>query len=204
MISIGIADSHSIVRHGIRSWLETEHDFSIVGETGKGEEALQIVVERSPAVLILDLNMPDIDGIQMIRRVRSYSPQTRILILTAYSTQWAVSAIDAGASGYLLKDEERATLVAAVRWAAEHSDGTWLSPGISKSILSLQANVLKAELTYMETEVIKLLKHSNKAIACQLCIGEGTVRNHVSSIYSKLNIHSRYEAIEWARGHGYL
>ncbi len=203
-IRILIADDHEMVRQGIRSWLEKEPDFQVVAEARRGLEIELLLAQFEPDVLLLDLHFPDMHGLDIIRKLRKERNDIPILVMTGYERQRAKAVLEAGANGFLNKEEPRDRLVEAVRWAAKGEEGHWISPSIAGELLKTGAAIEQAGLTKTEIRVLSLIEKPNTVIAERLFLSEGTVKNHVSSIYSKLNISTRSEAANWARKNGIL
>jgi DNA-binding NarL/FixJ family response regulator len=212
MITIVVVDDHPIVRAGMRTVLETADDMIVVAEGTNGVEALALVAQHHPAVLVLDVSLPDLNGIEVTRQLRAQQVATAILALTVHDdSQTIFGLLESGAIGYVLKDEALETLVQAVR-AAAHGD-SWLSPAIARQVVHrvaaqpLATPLLPPEavsLTPCERQVLSLLAQGldNAAIAAQLVVTKRTVQNHVSNIYSKLGLNSRTEAMLYALRHG--
>lgn len=203
-IRVLIADDHEIVRRGIRALLATEPGIEVVAEAPTGAEAVAGAERHRPDVVLMDLIMPEMDGIEAIRRIKSEQPQTHILVLTSFATDDKVfPAIKAGALGYLLKDTGPEELMLAIR-QVHRGEGS-LHPVIARQVL---AEVSRREaapptrdpLSERELQVLQALArgHSNHEIADQLAIGEATVRSHVSSILNKLHLASRTQAAIYA------
>lgn len=203
-INVVIADDHEMVRKGIRSWLEAERDITVIAETNKGLDVSQKLAEFSPDVLLLDLHLPDLHGLDVIRRLRDAKNDTPILVMTGYEKQRAKAVLEAGANGFLNKEESRERILDAVRWAAERKSGVWLSPSIVSEFMEADKEIEKAGLTKTEIRVLGLIEKQNAEIAKELFLSEGTIKNHISNIYSKLGVSSRVEAAAWARKSGLL
>jgi DNA-binding NarL/FixJ family response regulator len=207
-IHIVIADDHPIVRDGLRAVLSTQPDFEVVGTAGNGEEALHKISALHPDVLLLDLEMPRVDGVETLRRLATSQATVRTIVFTAFDTDdRIVDAVRAGAQGYLLKGAPREELFNAIRIV--HAGGSLLQPIVASRLLS-RLNQTKTPdpnaLTPRETEVLNLLAQGlpNKEIAAQLVITERTVKFHVSSIMSKLGAGNRTEAVAVATQRGLL
>ena len=207
-IRILIADDHAIVRKGIRAVLTNEPDIEVVGEAGDGAQAVVQAHALLPDVILMDLVMSGMDGIEATRAIVAQQPHARILVLTGFSTDDKVfPAIKAGALGYLLKDTEPGELVRAIRQV--HRGEPSLEPTIARKLLNELAHPPKeaptlVPLTERELEVLRLVSrgHSNREIATQLAISELTVRTHVSSILGKLHLASRTQAALYALREG--
>ena len=210
MIKILIADDHLIIRQGLRLILETENDFELVGEASDGNEALTLCKKLKPDVVLMDLRMPNMDGLTAIEKLRVDQPNIAVVILTTFNEdELMLRGLQAGAHGYLLKDTDRNTLFDTIRAAARGE--TLLKPEIMARVLS-QANTPKKEsnepvnLTDRELEVLISVARGerSKEIAVQLGISERTVKAHLASIYNKLGVDSRAAAIAVAAQSGLL
>jgi NarL family two-component system response regulator LiaR len=199
-IRVLLADDHPVVRAGVRAELNGADGIEVVGEASSGDEAIRLVEELRPDVLVVDVVMPGMDGVEATRLLRERHSDLRILALSAYDENECVFGIlKAGASGYVLKEEALDTIVKAICVAC-HGE-TWLSPRVAEKVkrraIGGKGGV---PLTDRELEVLRLLAkgRGNREIARQLSISEGTVKNHVTSIYARLGVHSRAEAVAWA------
>jgi len=207
-ISIFITDDHAIVRKGMAALLITEEDFVVIGEAADGKEAVSAVLQSRPDVILMDLVMPQMDGIEAIRQITTEWPEARILVMTSFATDDKVfPAIKAGALGYLLKDSGPEVLVDAIYQVYRGEPS--LNPKIAKKMLSElgrpSSNKPTTEpLTERENEVLILVAQglSNQEIAQKLVISEATVRTHVSRILSKLHVASRTQAALYALREG--
>jgi len=208
-IRVLIADDHPIVRSGVRNELTYAGGFEVVGEALDGDQALHLAQELEPDVLMLDVNMPGMKAIQVLRTLKETSQEIRILVLTAYNDPGTViGLLKAGADGYLLKDEDPALIPEAVQ--AVSRGETWLSPTIPVEMIAIvqenQGTSLGEALTDRELEVLRFLEEArtNKEIALALRTSERTVEFHVSNILAKLGVKSRLEAALWAKEHGFI
>ena len=210
MIKLLIADDHLIIRQGLRLILETENDFEIVGEASDGKEALSLCKKLKPDVVLMDLRMPNMDGLTAIEKLRAEQPNIAVVILTTFNEdELMLRGLQAGARGYLLKDTDRSTLFDTIRAAARGE--TLLKPEIMARVLS-QANTPKTisnetiNLTERELEVLEAVARGerSKEVASHLGISERTVKAHLASIYSKLGVDSRAAAIAVAAQKGLL
>jgi NarL family two-component system response regulator LiaR len=207
-IRVMIVDDHAIVRKGIRALLATEKDFQVVGEVGDGVEAVAQAQVLKPDVILMDLVMPKMDGIEATRQITAKQPATRVLVLTSFAADDKVfPAIKAGALGYLLKDSGPDELVQAIRCV--HRGEPSLEPSIARKVLTEMSGALKKPLsvdplTDRELEILRLIAQgrNNKEIAGYLVIAEMTVRTHVSNILSKLHLASRTQAALYALKEG--
>jgi len=212
MIKILIADDHLIIRQGLRLILETENDFELVGEASDGAEALTLCKKLKPDVVLMDLRMPNMDGLTAIEKLRIEQPNIAVVILTTFNEDdLMLRGLQAGARGYLLKDTDRAALFNTVRAAARGE--TLLKPEIMARVLSRKNTSVAetkstepANLTEREQEVLEAVARGDrsKEIAAQLGISERTVKAYLASIYSKLGVDSRAAAIAVAAQKGFL
>lgn len=203
-IRVMIVDDHDVVRAGFRNWLEHEGDIVVVGEAGDGEDALRQVKELGPDVLLQDIQMSGSDGLAVIRKILSEAHSIRILAVAGLAGRSARAAIESGACGYLSKNERREQIIHAVRWAASGEKGVWMSPTVVEDMTRANAVIERAGLTKGEMKLLPLIEQSNAEIAAHLHISESTVKNHLTSIYSKLGMHTRRDVACWARGNGLL
>jgi NarL family two-component system response regulator LiaR len=204
-ITVMIVDDHEMVRRGACSYLEAQPDIRVVAQAGSGEEAVKLAEEFVPDVVLMDLVMPGMDGVEATRRVKNLSPRTQIIILTSFhQDEYIFPALQAGAISYLLKDVKATELVEAIRRAAR-GEAT-LHPRIASRLIKTFRSLAPEEmnpftaLTEREMEVLKLiaLGHSNDQIADELVISVGTVKGHVSNILSKLHLVDRTQAAAYA------
>jgi NarL family two-component system response regulator LiaR len=202
-IHVLIADDHAIVRKGLRALLATEMDIEVVGEAQDGREAICLAESETPDVILMDLMMPEVDGLEAITAIRNRRPDTRILVLTSFAGDDKIfPAIRAGALGYLLKDAGPDELVAAIRQVYDGESA--LHPSVARKVLREMAGGGRAPATDALTErEVEVLQHvaqglSNRQIADILTISEATVRTHVSNILAKLNLDSRTQAALYA------
>jgi len=208
MTRILIVDDHAIVREGLRMLLGDEPDLDIIGEAADGEEAVQKALSLVPDLILLDLVLPDLDGIEVTRRVLAVQPGCRILLLTSFAEdQNVIAAMQAGAAGYMLKDVLRDDLVSAIQRVARGEPV--LHPEAQRKLIQHLSRPAPPQpdlnaLTDREREVLSLIAKglSNKQIARQLHITEGTVKGHVSNILSKLHLEDRTQAAVFAVKHG--
>jgi NarL family two-component system response regulator LiaR len=207
-IRVLIADDHAIVRKGIRALLSTKRDIQVVGEAVDGAEAVAQTEALSPDVILMDLVMPKMDGIQATREIAAKGSGARVLVLTSFAADEQVfPAIKAGALGYLLKDSEPQELVQAIRQVYRGEPS--LEPSIARKMLSELSSpprkpLTPDPLTARELDILRLIAQgrSNKEIAGQLMIAEDTVRSHVSNILGKLHLASRTQAALYALREG--
>jgi len=208
LIHLLIVDDHTIVRKGIRALLATETDIEVVGEASNGREAIAQAKRLNPDVILIDLMMPEIDGIEAVRHITAEHAEIRILVLTSFATDDKVfPAIKAGALGYLLKDSAPESLIDAIRQVYRGESS--LHPKIARKLLKeiskpIEQALTPDPLTQREVEVLKLVANgmSNQEIAESLNVSEATVRTHVSHILGKLHLASRTQAALYALREG--
>ncbi|MEV0228496.1 response regulator transcription factor [Nonomuraea sp. NPDC050786] len=202
MIRVLIADDHPVVRQGLRTFLDLQDDLTVVGEAGDGAQAVELVAELAPDVLLLDLKMPVLDGLGALERLAGSA--TRVIVLTSVSDRSDVGpAMRAGASGFLYKDVDPTALVQAVR--AVHGGQVLLAPEAAEAMLSPQNDPPgPVPLTEREREVLALIAagRSNREIARSLAVAEKTVKTHVSNVLMKLGVQDRTQAALYAVRHG--
>lgn len=201
-IRILVVDDHPVVREGLAAILATQPDFEVAGEAGSGAEAVLRAAALAPDVVLMDLEMPGVDGVEAIRRLRERDPGVRVVVLTAFDTdERIVAAIRAGAQGYLLKGAPRAEIFRAVRVVRE--GGSLIEPLVASKLLR-RVRDDPDELTAREREVLGLLARGlpNRDIAAALFVAERTVKFHVSSILAKLGAANRTQAVARARERG--
>jgi DNA-binding NarL/FixJ family response regulator len=206
-----ICDDQAIVRDGLVMLLKLEKDIEVVGTASDGSEAVEMVLKKNPDLVLMDLKMPVMNGVEATRQIRLNHSGTKVLVLTTYDDdEWVFDAVRAGAAGYLLKDTPRAELISAIRGTL--TGKSYIDPGVAGKLLDLAAsrqtqptNILTEKLTEREIQILHLVAKglSNTAIAARLFLSEGTVRNHVSSILSKLGVTDRTQAAVVAIQHGF-
>jgi NarL family two-component system response regulator LiaR len=202
-IAVLIADDHPVVRQGLRTFLELQDDLEVVGEASDGAEAVELAARLLPDVVLMDLVMPGLDGIDATRRIRDGSPATRVVVLTSFSDDdRIIPAIRAGAAGYLLKDAEPRELADGIRRV--HRGEGLLDPRVAGRVMrELNDDERRAGggvLTERELEVLRLIARGlpNKSIAAELVVSEKTVKTHVSNILAKLQLADRTQAALYA------
>jgi DNA-binding NarL/FixJ family response regulator len=201
-IRILIADDHSVVREGLVSLVKRKSDMVVVAEASNGREAVQLWKEHRPEVTLLDLRMPELDGVGAIKEIRELDENAHIVVLTTYDGDEDIyRAIKAGAKAYLLKDTARDALVETVRRV--HAGETYLPPQLAAK---LAERVSGEALSPREIDVLQRMAvgKSNKEIGAELFISEGTVKTHIKSIFSKLDVVSRTEAVATATRRGLI
>ena len=205
-IRILLADDHPVVRDGLAAILGTQPDFAVVGQAGTGAEAVLLAAQLRPDVILLDLEMPGMDGVEALRRIRAARAEAQVIVFTAFDADERIlGAVQAGAKGYLLKGAPRDELFKAVRVVGE--GGSLLQPVVASKLLqhiSSRDQIIVETLTDREMEVLQWLAQgkSNKEIAAALVISERTVKFHVSSILGKLGAGNRTEAVTIAAQRG--
>jgi DNA-binding NarL/FixJ family response regulator len=198
-VRIVIAEDHTILREGLRSLLSADPNFEIVGEAEDGREAIRCVEKLKPDLILTDLSMPRMNGMEAIKEIRRISPVTKILVLTVHKAEeYILSTFRAGANGYLLKDSTHAELVMAVKKVL--SGKQYISPEISEKVIegylegkkTLKSRTSWETLTQREREILKLIAegYKNKEIADDLCISVKTVEKHRANLMEKLDLHS--------------
>lgn len=207
-IRILVVDDHPVVRKGIVAMLEIEPDLQVVGESSNGEEAIEQAAKLTPDVILMDLVMPKVDGVEAIRQIKQTQPDARILVLTSFGTSDKVMpSLNAGATGYLLKDSDPTELLTAIH-KVYNGEG-WLHPAVTRHVLSQLTQQSppaasqrgpEEDLTDREKEVLRYIAqgYSNQEIARVMVVSEATVHTHVSKILTKLNLSSRTQAALYA------
>lgn len=210
MISVVIADDHAIVRGGLRALIHDDPQLELVGEASGGTEAIELVSQLRPDILVLDLSMPDIDGITVARRIKAGGYETRILILTVHEDEGLLrEAIRAGASGYVLKRAAENELVSAIHTVQQGK--LYVDPVLMMSMLGEPAEKTASPrsdipLTGRELEVLKYIAqgYTNKQISEELMISTRTVESHRANLLEKLDLHSRVELVRYAKQRGII
>lgn len=202
VISVLVVDDHPVVRHGLRTFLETIEDVEIAGEAADGAQAVELAQRLLPDVVLMDLVMPELDGIEATRRIRELSPSTKVIVLTSFDDDEKVfPSIKAGAAGYLLKDVHPQELAEAIRKV--HRGEALLAPSVALKLMQEVAGAERAAasgLTERELDVLRLIARGlpNKLIAKELVVSEKTVKTHVSNILAKLHLADRTQAALYA------
>ncbi len=208
-IRVILADDHAVVRAGIRRFLETAGDIQVVAEADNGAQAVLAIQEHKPDVAVLDIQMPEMSGIEVTRWVRTHTRQTGVLILTAYDDDpYILAVLQAGANGYVLKTADAADIIRAVR--AVYEGKSALDPAVARKVMAHVSGTRLGSpverLTDRELEVLTLVAkgYTNKAIGVQLGISDRTVQGHLAKIFNKLQAASRTEAVMRAVSLGWL
>ena len=214
-ITILLVDDQPLFRESLHAYLDLQPGYRVVGEAADGEEALQLAAALQPQVVLMDMRMPGMDGVEATRRLHASHPACRVIVLTTFDDdEYVFEALRAGAAGYLLKDSQPEKLFEAVQAAARGE--SFLQPSVAAKVVAEFARMaqqaparpapLPEPLTSRELEILRLLAagHSNREIANRLYITEGTVKNHVTDILGKLGVHDRTQAALKARDFGLL
>lgn len=209
-INVLIADDHSLFRQGLKQILELEEDITVVAQASNGEEAVKLAKEKDPDIILMDINMPGINGLQAIKELKQEKIGAKIIVLTIHEDrEYLFKTLQMGAEGYVLKDAEPSVLVEAIR--SVNNGESYIQPNMTKELVKEFNRVTLHEkdkqvennLTSREIEVLELIAEGmiNKEIAKQLYISEKTVKNHVSNIFKKLNVSDRTQAAIYAFKH---
>ena len=204
MISVLVAEDHTVMRGGLVELLSVADDLEVVGTAVDGAEAIELAEELRPDVVLMDITMPDVDGIRATGSILEARSETRVVMLTAFSDRdRVVAALDAGAIGYLLKDSEPQEVLEAVR-AAARGDAP-LAPRAARQLLAARSEEQRADLSKREREVLALVAEGlpNKLIARRLEISEKTVKTHLTSVFQRIGVSDRTQAALWAQRQGF-
>ncbi len=210
-IRVLIADDHTIVRSGLHLLLESEPDIEVVGEATDGVSAVKLADELVPDIVLMDIGMPELNGIEATRQIKANTRGVAILILTMHrSDEYFFQVLEAGASGYMLKGAETTELISAVRSVARGD--VFLYPSIARRLVQQYLSQVETdppggpELTHREREILKLIAegYTTKEIAEQLVVSPSTVHSHRTNLMQKLNLSKRHELVQYARQHGFF
>jgi DNA-binding NarL/FixJ family response regulator len=206
-IRVVIADDHNVVRKGIRELLSDEDDIEVVGEARNGQEAIDLATALAPDVVVMDIAMPELSGVEATRQIRALTPGVRVLVLTAYDDDpYIYGLLDAGAAGYILKTAESREIVRAVRATAAGQSA--IDPAVAPRLLARLTHPAPGGDTLTERELDVLRRAArgltNKQIGADLQISDRTVQNHLANIYAKLGVASRTEAVTAALQRGLI
>jgi len=210
IIKILIADDHPVVREGLSAMLNKQPDIEVVGEAQNGREAIEKTRESRPDVVLMDLRMPEVDGVEAMRQISATNPETRFIVLTTYDNdEYIFKGIEAGARAYLLKDSPREDLFTAIR--AVYRGESLIQPAVAGKLLDRFAELSRQvqapeSLSDREIEVVKLMAEgaANKQIAAGLHISESTVKTHIQTIFQKLGVSERTGAVTQAIRKGFI
>jgi DNA-binding NarL/FixJ family response regulator len=203
VIRVLLVEDHGVVRAGLRKLLTTLDDIEVVGEAADGAEAIELAAEARPDVVLMDLSMPTVDGVEATRSIVAAGGDVHVVVLTSISDRERIlAALDAGAVGYLLKDADPDELIGGIRAAARGESP--LSPKAAREVLAARAGPERAELSPREREVLRCVAAGmpNKLIARELGISEKTVKAHLTRVFQQLGVSDRTQAALWAREHG--
>jgi DNA-binding NarL/FixJ family response regulator len=212
-ITILIVDDHALLRQGIKKVLDLESDLLVIGEAADGEEAVKLALQLKPDVVLLDVNMPKKNGLEVTRELRQLAPHIKIVLLTIHDDEnYVIEVVKAGATGYLLKDIEPGMLIKAIR--SVHSGESFIYPTLARRLFydagnpgkrpeSLRTRGSQDSLTMRELEVLQLIGQglSNQEMAQRLFLSEKTVKNHLTNIFRKINVSDRTQAVIYAIRH---
>ena len=210
-VTVIIADDHPIVRQGLATVVNQEEDLKVVGQAGDGFEAVSLATKLGPDIVLMDLQMPGMDGVEAIKKIKEEAPDIGIIILTTFDTdEYIFRGIEAGAQGYLLKDSPPEEVLEAIR--AVHRGESVVEPRVATKLLQRFSQLCRSPaveaggLSEREIEVLQLAAEGagNKAIAARLVIGESTVKTHLIHIFNKLGVKDRTEAVTQAARRGII
>jgi DNA-binding NarL/FixJ family response regulator len=203
LIRVLLVEDHGLVRAGLERLLATVEDLEVVGGAADGAEAIELAAEKRPDVVLMDLSMPNVDGVQATREIVATNPDAQVVVLTSVGDrEHILAALDAGAVGYLLKDAEPEELIGGIRAAARGESP--LSPKAARAVLTARAERERPELSEREREVLRCVAEGmpNKLIARELGISEKTVKTHLTRVFQQIGVTDRTQAALWARENG--
>ena len=201
-IRVLLVDDHQVVREGLKRMLEPDKDIQVVGEAVNGEDGITQAERLWPDVILMDIKMPDMDGITATRQLKQKMPAVKVIMLTLYDSEYVTQAIEAGASGYILKDAEGEQLVQAIRDV--YKGYSPLAPSLTRQVLTELANLSRASrdslLSERQCEILRLVAAglTSKNIGAKLCISEPTVKKELTRIFDKLEVNDRAQAVSEA------
>ncbi|NLK20589.1 MAG: response regulator transcription factor [Epulopiscium sp.] len=207
-IKVIIADDHSMVREGLKQLIELEEDIEVIDQAGNGAEVIERVLEKTPDVVLMDINMPILNGIEATKKLRDKKIESKIIMLTIHNEiEYLFETVEMGIDGYVLKDSESEVLISAIR--AVYKGESYIQPNMAAKLVKKMSKIQndlgekienKEQLTRREIEVLQLVTEGmlNKEIAQKLCISEKTVKNHISNIFKKINVCDRTQAAVYA------
>lgn len=204
-IKLLLCDDHPVVRSGLRSMLESQADLEVIAEAGNGKEAITLARRYQPDVVLMDLRMPEVDGIGAIKDIKTERPEAKILVLTTYETDADVlQAIEVGAVGFLLKDTDPAQLFSAIRDTARGNSP--LTPSVAARLVERLRDTVESTLSAREVEILRLVSQgtNNRGIADKLWISEATVKSHLNRTFDKLGVADRTSAVTAALKRGII
>ena len=204
-IRLILADDHLVVRTGLRAMLESDPEVEVVAEASNGSEAVDLATRLAPDLVLMDLRMPDLDGVAATKQLRDVAPSVQVLVLTTYDTDADIlRAIEAGATGYLLKDATREELLKAARLAA--AGETALAPSVAARLVGHVRNPGATTLSAREIEILELVAQglTNREIGTRLFISEATVKTHLIHVFTKLGVDDRTHAVSEAVARGII
>jgi DNA-binding NarL/FixJ family response regulator len=203
VIRVLLVEDHGLVRAGLERLLSRAEDVEVVGGAADGEEAIRLATECMPDVVLMDLSMPNVDGVQATRKIVAATPEAQVVVLTSVTDRERIlAALDAGAVGYLLKDSEPQALVEGIRSAARGESP--LSPKAARALLTARAERDRPELSERERDVLRCVAEGkpNKLIARELGISEKTVKTHLTRVFQQIGVTDRTQAALWAKENG--
>ena len=201
-IRVLLVDDHQVVREGLKRMLEPDKDIQVVGEAVNGEDGITQAERLWPDVILMDIKMPDMDGITATRQLKQKMPDVKVIMLTLYDSEYVTQAIEAGASGYILKDAEREQLIQAIRDA--YKGYSPLASSLTRQVLTELANLSRASrdslLSERQCEILRLIAAGlvSRDIGAKLCISESTVKKELTHIFDKLGVNDRAQAVSEA------
>lgn len=201
-IRVLLVDDHQVVREGLKRMLEQEKQIEVAGEATSGEEAIDCVRHLSPDIILMDIKMPGMGGIEAIRQIQAIQPSVKVIVLTLYQNEYLAQAAEAGAAGYLLKDTTREELIQAIQRA--FSGQTPLAPSVTQTLLREYVSLTKLRrehiLSQRQLEILRLIAAglTNKEISARLFLSEATVKREITTILAKLNAADRAQAVSEA------